>query len=64
MVIDWVNLTAAQARRLIAPAARHEQAMAKRWDAGEVSEAAWMDALHAEENLRVFAVCGLKPGQH
>lgn len=59
----WINLTEAKARRLIAPAARHEQAMAKRWDAGEVTEAEWMAALQAEEDLRVFAACGVKPDQ-
>ncbi len=60
---NWETLTQAQARRMVAPAARREQAAAAIFNA-QGSKAAykvWIRAANLEEDLRVFAITGEKP---
>lgn len=64
MNVDWSVLTQAQARRLVGPASRAEQAAAAKVnDGGDAEEAAWLVAFTLWEDLRVYAICGEKPAQ-
>ena len=62
--IDWPALTESQARRLIGPANAREQALARVYDGlaneDESAKAAWLRAFALWENLRVFALSGVK----
>lgn len=59
--IDWTTITRIQARRLVPAAAKREQALARKVNAGGLDETPWLAALHLEEDLHVYAVCGEKP---
>ncbi len=63
--IDWAKIGVAEARRLIGPANCREHLAAQVWDANptDENEAAWKAAMQLEEDLRVFAICGVRPGQ-
>lgn len=62
--LDWSTITEAQARRLLGPARRREQAVGRKFEAGLVTEDVFIAAMLVEENLRVFSLTGLRPGQH
>jgi len=61
--IDWNTLTPVQAARLLGPAGKREQALARRWSDTDAPAdyQAWMAALQLEEDLRVYVICGGKP---
>lgn len=61
--IDWATLTQAQAKRLVGPADRAEQAAAKRFNGSDAPgiEAVWREAYDLWEDLQVYAICGEKP---
>lgn len=58
---DWATLTRSQAARLRVGARRHEQSQGARFERGEISEAEFLAAVQAEEDLHVFALTGLAP---
>lgn len=63
MRIDWSTITPAQAKRLLAPAARAERIAAGRYNAtgSPDDETAMLEAFTLWENLRVFILCGERP---
>jgi hypothetical protein len=64
VTVDWSALTTAQARRLRVQARRLERETGARFERGDATEAEFIAAVEAEENLTVFIACGLKPGEH
>ncbi len=65
MSLNWPKLTQAQAKRLTGAASRNEQTAAARFNASgsEADETAWREAFQIWEDLRVYAICGVKPGE-
>lgn len=61
--VNMQTVSLAQAKRLLGPANRAEQAAAARWDKSDSAEdkAAWDAALKLEEDLRVFVYAGERP---
>jgi len=60
--INWDTLTREEAQRLIPHADRREQALARLYNDGADNESEWMAAFQLWEDLRVYALCGIKPG--
>jgi hypothetical protein len=59
--LDWNTLTRAEARRLRVAAAAREKAVSRHYNAGEIGDAEYLAAANLEEDLHVYAVCGVKP---
>ena len=61
--IDWKTITQAQAARLLGAARQREAAAAKKYGNSDDFEDEWRAAYQLEEDLTVFAKCGLRPGE-